>query len=414
MLIKPFNAIRPDAVLAREVACLPYDVMNRAEAMRMAEGNPHSFLHVIRSEIDLDPTIGSYDASVYEKAAENLKKMQETEVLIQDETPCFYLYRQIMDGRSQLGIVATFSIDDYLNNTIKKHEFTRPVKEEDRIRHFDVCNAHTEPVFLTHRSNDALTNLLQSISQSQDPEYDFVSEDGIGHALWVIGDPDNIHQIQEIFNQEIDSLYIADGHHRTASSVKIGLQRREREKDLDPNDPSQFIMAVSFPQEDLLIMEYNRVVKDLNGLTPESFLLQVVQDFDCEPVGEAYQPTEKHHFGMLLENQWYHLTAKAHTYDEDDVISQLDVSILQDNLLHPILGIEDPRTDQRIDFVGGIRGIGELEQRVEQDMALAFALHATTIEDLLQVADENKVMPPKSTWFEPKLRSGLFIHSLKK
>jgi uncharacterized protein (DUF1015 family) len=413
MLIKPFNAIRPAAAMAREVSCLPYDVMNRSEAMRMAEGKPHSFLHVIRSEIDLDPEVGSYNTAVYEKAAKTLREMQEEGVLIKDSAPAFYLYRQIMDNRSQLGIVACFSIDDYLNDIIKKHELTRPEKEEDRIRHFDFCNAHTEPVFLTHRSSEPLTALLKSFAKNHAPEYDFITEDGIAHTLWVVNDAETIQEIQDIFLKDIDCVYIADGHHRSASSAKIGLQRREKQKDLDPDDPSQFMMAVSFPQEDLLIMEYNRVVKDLNGLSPEEFLTRVSAHFELTPVDQAYEPESKHHFGMLLEGQWYHLTAKSHTYDESDIIAQLDVSILQNWLLQPILGINDPRTDKRIDFVGGIRGIGELEQRVEKDMKLAFCLFPTTIEDLLQVADEQKIMPPKSTWFEPKLRSGLFIHSLE-
>jgi len=413
MLIKPFKAIRPEASVAREVSCLPYDVMNRPEALRMSKDKPNSFLHVIRSEIDLSPEVGSYDQSVYEKAAENLNKMQADGVLIQDDSPSFYLYRQIMDGRSQLGIVATFSIDDYLNGTIKKHELTRPEKEEDRIRHFDVCNAHTEPVFLTHRSNDNLTGLLNIIAREQSPAYDFVTEDGIGHTLWVISNEETIENIQSIFTHEIDCLYIADGHHRTASSAKIGLQRRKEQKNLDPNDPSQFLMAVTFPQEDLLIMEYNRVVRDLNGMSSEEFLTRLGANFEWETVSTAYQPQEQHEFGMFMEGQWYKLTAKPHTFDPSDVISQLDVNILQNHLLQPILGILDPRTDSRIDFVGGIRGIGELEQRVEQDMKVAFSMYPTSIEDLLQVADEDKIMPPKSTWFEPKLRSGLFVHSLK-
>lgn len=412
MIIRPFKAIRPTAELAREVSCLPYDVMNRSEALRMSKDKPNSFLHVIRSEIDLSPEVGSYDKAVYEKAAENLNKMRTEGVMIQDDTPSFYLYRQVMDGRSQLGIVATFSIDDYMNGTIKKHELTRPEKEEDRIRHFDVCNAHTEPVFLTHRSNDNLTGLINIIAREQTPAYDFMTEDGIGHTLWVISDESTLENIQSIFRHEIDCLYIADGHHRTASSAKIGLRRREEIKGLDADDPSQFLMAVTFPQEDLLIMEYNRVVKDLNGMSEEDFVTRVKANFECETVDAAYQPESKHEFGMFMDGQWYKLTAKPHTFDPEDVISQLDVSILQNHLLQPILGIADPRTDSRIDFVGGIRGIGELELRVEKDMKVAFSMYATTIEDLLQVADEDKIMPPKSTWFEPKLRSGLFVHSL--
>ncbi|MEN1761075.1 DUF1015 domain-containing protein [Anoxynatronum sibiricum] len=413
MLIQPFRAIRPAAAIAREASCLPYDVMNRAEALKMADGNPHSFLHVIRSEIDLDPMVDAYDRAVYQKAAENLQYLIQKGTLIQDDQPAFYLYQQTMAGRSQLGIAACFSIDDYVNDRIKKHELTRPEKENDRIRHFDACDAHTEPVFLTHRSNASLTGFLQELTMKEPPEYDFTTEDGIGHSLWIVNDSSDVERIQTIFNEEIPSLYIADGHHRSASSAKIGMQRRAQQKDLDANDPSQFFMAVSFPQEDLLIMEYNRVVKDLNALSPEELIIRLEAHFECQPVNEAYQPQEKHTFGMLIDNQWYALKAKPHTYDAEDVISQLDVSILQNWLLQPILGISDPRTDQRIDFVGGIRGIGELEKRVQTDMSLAFSLFPTTIEDLLQVADEQKIMPPKSTWFEPKLRSGLFVHSLK-
>jgi uncharacterized protein (DUF1015 family) len=413
MIIKPFPAIRPDAAFASEVACLPYDVMNRAEALNMAADNPRSFLRVIRSEIDLDPTVSSYDPAVYEKAATTLKDFLSEGILIQDQQPFFYLYRQTMNGRNQLGIVACFSIDDYLNDRIKKHEYTRPEKEEDRIRHFDACNAHTEPVFLAHRTNDSLTRLMETYISQNKPVYDFISEDDIAHTLWVVNDASVVEEIIRLFDEQVPCVYIADGHHRTASSVKIGLKRREMQKDLDPNDPSQFIMAVTFPQEDLLIMEYNRVVKDLNGLSPDEFLSSVEENFTCTPVNTAYQPAKKHAFGMLLGTQWYELIAKPHTYDESDVISQLDVSILQDFLFRPILGIEDPRTDKRIDFVGGIRGINELERRTQHDMELGFSMFATTIEDLLQVADEHKIMPPKSTWFEPKLRSGLFIHSLQ-
>ena len=413
MLIRPFPAIRPTPDLVKEVSCLPYDVMNRMEAVKMAEGKPFSFLHVIRSEIDLDPVVGAYDQAVYQKASLNLQSMLQAGTLAQDPEPYFYLYQQTLAGRKQLGLVACFHIDDYLNNRIKKHELTRPEKEEDRIRHFDACNAHTEPVFLTHRSNENLTVLMNDYTLQDSPAYDFTTEDGVGHALWVVNDPIVIHQIETIFDQEIPHLYIADGHHRTASSVKIGLQRRETVKNLDPHDPSQYLMAVTFPQDDLMIMEYNRVVKDLNGMTPEELLQRLEADFECQEVEEAFQPDLKHTFGMHLNNRWYRLTAKPHTYREDDVISQLDVNILQNSLLHPLLNILDPRTDKRIDFVGGIRGIGELEKRVQEDMALAFSLYPTTIEDLLSVADENKIMPPKSTWFEPKLRSGLFIHSLK-
>ncbi len=410
MKIRPFKALRPAPGLASEVACLPYDVMNTEEAAKMAEGNPHSFLHVIRSEIDLPEVSSQYDHQVYRQAQNNLHDMVKNQILVQDEVPSFYLYRQRMEGRQQLGIVACHSIDDYENGLIKKHEFTRPEKEKDRIRHFDQCDAHTEPVFLTYRSEETFTGMIRQYAVEQKPVYDFTTEDEIQHTLWVVSDEEWIHRMAEAFEHNVHALYIADGHHRTASAAKIGLKRREENPGLDPNDESQFLMAVSFPQEDLYCMEYNRVVKDLNGMTPDELLARVSQHFECEPVENAYQPKEKHEFGMLLNKHWYRLIAKPHTYAENDVIQQLDVSILQKYLLQPILGILDPRTDKRIDFVGGIRGIKELERRVHKDMELAFSMYPTTIDDLLQVADEDKIMPPKSTWFEPKLRSGIFLH----
>ena len=411
MNVYPFPAIRPNSSVAMSVSCLPYDVMNRTEAARMAQGNPHSFLRVIRSEIDIDPSVSSYDSSVYAKASENLNQMIRAGTFIQDDTPCLYLYEQTLDNISQLGIVACFSIDDYLEGRIKKHELTRPEKEVDRIQHFDACHAHTEPVFLAHRSHEPLDNLLKSYSLSNEPAYSFRTDDQVLHRLWVIHQESEIHEIQRVFQSGIPHVYIADGHHRTASSVKIGLKRKEENPDISTDDPSQYIMAVSFPHSDLRIMEYNRVVTDLNGLEPDSFLEMLLQNFLCEPSAGHVKPKKKHTFGMFLNDQWYRLEALPHTYNGKDVINSLDVSILQRHILEPLLGISDPRTDQRIDFVGGIRGIHELEKRVHTDMTLAFSLFPTTMDDLMQVADENKIMPPKSTWFEPKLRSGLFVHS---
>lgn len=410
MKIRPFKALRPDPSLASEVACLPYDVMNTEEAAKMAKGNPNSFLHVIRSEISLPKTSNQYDHLVYQQARRNLSNMIKKQVLIQDEVPSFYLYQQQMKGRQQLGIVACHSIDDYNNGFIKKHEFTRPEKEQDRIRHFDECDAHTEPIFLTYRSNELFTKLLHQYASTHEPVYDFDTEDEIQHTLWVIDEEDWIHRIAQTFEDTIAALYIADGHHRTASAFKIGMKRRDQNPNMDPNDESQFLMAVSFPQEDLYCMEYNRVVTDLNGMTPDELLAKLAEHFECEPLEHPYKPKEKHEFGMLLNKNWYRLIAKPHTYLDNDVIQQLDVSILQHYLLQPILDIIDPRTDKRIDFVGGIRGIEELERRVQEDMQLAISMYPTTIDDLLQVADEDKIMPPKSTWFEPKLRSGIFIH----
>lgn len=411
--VKPFKGVRPDPALAHLVAALPYDVMNRREAKEMAAGNPHSFLHVSRSEIDLDENINPYDPVVYEKAAVNLKEMMATGVLLQDDTPCYYLYRQIMDGRAQTGIVACASIDEYMNDTIKKHEFTRPEKEVDRINHFDYCNANTEPVFFAYRSTPEISKVVDHWVANHAPVYDFTTEDGISHILWVVNDPEQVQALEEHF-KKVQYLYIADGHHRTASAVKIGLKRREENPNYTGDEEFNFFMTVIFPDDELMIMDYNRVVKDLNGLTPEEFLDKVALSFDIEKVEgtEPFKPTARHTFGMYLENQWYCLTAKEAIIDETDYVERLDVSILQKNLLHPILGIENPRTDKRIDFVGGIRGLKELERRVAEDMTVAFALYPPSMEELFAIADVGEVMPPKSTWFEPKLRSGLFIHLL--
>lgn len=412
-IVRPFKGIRPQPELADKVASLPYDVMNREEAKEMAKGNPYSFLHVGRSEIDLDDSVDAYDPKVYETARRNLDKMIEDGILFQDEQPMFYIYRQIMDGRVQTGIVGCTSIDDYMNDIIKKHEFTRPEKEVDRINNFDYCDANTEPIFLTYKSNKEINTIVNDWIKFHKPVYNFTTDDGITHIVWVIDNQDLVNKIQKIF-ADIDYLYIADGHHRSASSVKVGLKRREQNPNYTGYEEFNFFMSVIFPDEDLFIMDYNRVVKDLNGLTKEEFLDKVKEKFEVEVYeGEGqYKPERKHTFGMYLDNTWYKLTAKEGTYDDNDPVDRLDVSILQKNLLHPILGIENPRTDKRIDFVGGIRGLGELEKRVAQDMTVAFSMYPTTIDDLISIADAGEVMPPKSTWFEPKLRSGLFVHRL--
>lgn len=412
-VVRPFKGIRPKIDLAPKVASLPYDVMNREEAKKMAEGNKDSFLHVVRSEIDVDDTISQYDETVYKKARRNLDKMIEDGILIQDEVPKFYIYRQIMNGRVQTGLVGCTSIDDYMNDIIKKHEFTRPQKEVDRINNFDYCDANTAPIFLTYRKNDELNKIINDWIKFHNPVYNFTSEDEITHIAWVI-DEDSINsRINEIF-EKIDYLYIADGHHRSASSVKVGLKRREANPDYTGEEEFNYFLSVIFPDKDLFIMDYNRVVKDLNGLTNEEFMSKVREKFEVEEYnGEGqYKPVEKHTFGMYLDNKWYKLSVKDGIFDENDPVDRLDVSILQKNLLHPILGIENPRTDKRIDFVGGIRGLAELEKRVATDMKIAFSMYPTTMEDLLSIADAGEVMPPKSTWFEPKLRSGLFVHRL--
>jgi len=414
-VVRPFRAVRPAKELADKVISLPYDVMNREEAASMAAGNKYSFLHICRSEIDLPEEENPYAESVYQKAKSNISQFLKDGIFIRDEKPMFYIYNQNMDGRNQTGIVATVSIDDYLNNIIKKHEFTRVEKELDRINHFEVCNTNTEPVFLTYRDDESLRTLIQKWIGDHDPEYDFITEDKIGHTLWVIDDENVNHQITKRF-ENIPNLYIADGHHRSASAMKVGLKLREKNPQYTGMEEFNFFMAVIFPDNDLKVFDYNRVVKDLNGLSQDEFLMKVKENFAVEAagdgVGSPYAPEQKHTFIMYLGGDWYKLTAKPEIINEDDVIRSLDVSILQDYILNPVLGIKDPRLDKRIDFIGGIRGLGELKRRVELDMKVAFAVYPVSVSDLFKVADQNQVMPPKSTWFEPKLGSGLFMHEL--
>lgn len=412
-VVKPFKAVRPIEALADKVAALPYDVMNSDEAREMVAGNPYSFLHVDKAEIDLDKSIDLYDKRVYEQARENLQKMIIDGTLVKDTKANLYIYRQIMNGRVQTGIVGCTSIDDYMNDIIKKHEHTRADKEQDRINHVDYCDANTGPIFLTYRSRKEISDIVAEWTEKR-PVYDFVSGDGISHIVWVIDDENTIEKISSLFD-EVDYLYIADGHHRAASAVKVGKMRREANPDYTRNEEYNFFLSVIFPGKDLYIMDYNRVVKDLNGLSTDEYMLKISEKFEVSTYeGDGpYKPSGKHTYGMYLEGKWYSLAAKEGTYDSNDPVDRLDVSILQKNLLGPILGIEDPRTDKRIDFVGGIRGLEELERRVEAGMKVAFSMFATTIDDLMAIADAGKVMPPKSTWFEPKLRSGLFIHELK-
>jgi len=411
--VKAFRAIRPAPELAHKVAALPYDVMDSNEAREMVKGNPYSFLHVDKAEVDLDPSIDLYDKSVYEKARDNIRAMIKDGVFMRDEKNCMYIYKQVMKGRAQIGIVGCTSIDDYVNNIIKKHEFTRADKEQDRINHVDYCNANTGPIFLTYRASKEINKMVNSWMSNHEPVYDFVSDDGIGHTVWVIDDAAAIGKLEVMFGA-VDYLYIADGHHRSASAVKVGLKRREDIPSYKGDEEFNFFLSVLFPDEQLYIMDYNRVVKDLNGNSPEEFLEKVREKFKIEVYrGEGpFKPISKHTFGMYMDGNWYKLKAKAGTYNEKDPVDRLDVSIMQNNLLDPILGIQDPRTDKRIDFVGGIRGLEELEKRVNAGMKVAFSMYPTTIDDLMSIADAGKVMPPKSTWFEPKLRSGLFIHEL--
>jgi uncharacterized protein (DUF1015 family) len=411
--IKAFRAIRPKENLAGKVAALPYDVMNYEEAKEMVKGNPYSFLHIDRAEIDLEDGINSYDKKVCEKAKSNLNEFINKGIFIEDNEHNIYIYRQIMDGRVQTGIVCCTSIDDYLNGVVKKHEYTREDKERDRINHVDYCNANTGPIFLTYKRHEEIDKIVEN-STKKVPIYDFTSEDGITHIVWSIKDDEIIKKIIDVFDK-IPSLYIADGHHRTAAAIKVGQMRREQNPNYRDEDEFNYFLSVLYPAEELKIFDYNRVVKDLNGLTIEELLNKIKEKFEVEKLRtvEEYKPEERHYFGMYTHGVWYKLKAKQEKINEDDVVASLDVSILQDNLLDPILGIKDPRKDDRIEFVGGIRGIKELTKRANSDMEIAFSMYPTSIEELMKIADEKKVMPPKSTWFEPKIRSGIFIHSLE-
>jgi len=412
-VIKPFKAFRPEPDLVSKVASPPYDVLNSEEAHQLAKDNPYSFLHVNKAEIDLDSSVDHYDQKVYEKASENLDRLIEKKVYLQDEQEKIYIYRQIMKGRAQIGLVACVSVDDYLKGKIKKHENTREDKEKDRINHIDFTDANTGPVFLTYKAKDEIKQIVNRWTKEENPVYDFTSEDGITHTCWVIDDESTIQQLIESF-AEIDYLYIADGHHRAAAATKVGLKRREQLKNYTGKEEFNYFMSVLFPHDELYIMDYNRVVADLAGNSEKEFIQKISEKFTVEKYsGEGpYRPEARHTFSMYLNNCWYKLTAKPGTFDEDDAVDSLDVSILQNNLLTPVLGIEDPRTDQRMEFVGGIRGLEELEKRVKAGMKVAFSLYPTSIEELMKVADAEKLMPPKSTWFEPKLRSGIFIHKL--
>ncbi len=411
-VLKPFKAVRPCDDMAHLVGALPYDVMNSAEAREMVKDNPHSFLHVDKAEVDLPEGIDIYSPQVYAKAKENLDGLESSGVCKQDEKPMLYIYRQIMNGRAQTGIVSCTAVDDYINNVIKKHEFTRADKEADRIRHVDTCDANTGPIFLTHRENAKVSAIVEEWKSTHSPAFDFVSDDGVSQTVWVVDDDDTIAQLVAEF-EAIDYLYIADGHHRAASAVNVGKMRRG-EGEYDKNAEFNFFLSVIFPCDQLKIMDYNRVIADLNGNTSEEFIVKMSEKFTVEKACESpYAPKERHTFGMYLDNTWYKVTAKAEYINENDPVECLDVSILQNNLITPILNITDPRTDKRIDFVGGIRGLGELERRVAEGMKLAFAMYPTSLEELMDIADAGKVMPPKSTWFEPKLLSGLFIHKLK-
>ena len=407
-IIRPFKAIRPTKELAERIAALPYDVMNSDEAREMVKDNPYSFLHVDKAEVDLPKEIDAYDDKVYEKAKENLDKMIDGGLYIEDEKPNYYIYRQVMKGRSQTGLVACASIDDYNNNVIKKHELTREEKEIDRINHVYKCEAHTGPIFLTYRENKDISNIVNEWVKKE-PIYDFKADDGVSHTVWIIDDEDTVNKLQDLF-KTVKYLYIADGHHRSASAVKVGHIKRAEKENYTGEEEFNFFLSISYPDSELEVLDYNRTVKDLNGLSKEEFLSKVKENFEIIESSEQVKPKEKHTFGMYLENQWYLLKAKKGIFNPDDPVDRLDVSILQNNLLRPILGIDDPRKSKRIKFIGGIRGLNELEKRVNTDMKVSFSMYPTTIEDIMAIADSGEIMPPKSTWFEPKPRSGLFIH----
>ncbi|MCH1951415.1 DUF1015 family protein [Enterocloster sp. OA13] len=409
-IVRPFVCVRPEAGKADKVAALPYDVYNRKEACEAVKGNPLSFLNIDRAETQFPDDVDTYDDRVYVKAREILDRQIEEGVYVTDGEEDYYLYELTMDGRSQTGVVACCSIDDYVGGVIKKHENTREDKEIDRIRHVDTTNAHTGPIFLAYRQDEAVKEIVAQVKSGQ-PIYDFVSDDGIGHRVWVIGDRAMVRAVQDAFGR-IPATYIADGHHRAASAVKVGLKRREENPGYTGEEPFNYFLSVLFPDEELMILPYNRVVKDLNGMDREGFLKAAAERFCIEELGtEAFSPEEKGTFGMFLEGKWYCLKARPE-YMSNDPVDGLDVSILQDHLLDPVLGIGDPRTDKRVDFIGGIRGLKELERRCHEDMKVAFSMYPTSIRELLEVADAGRLMPPKSTWFEPKLRSGLFIHRL--
>ena len=409
-VVKPFICIRPAKENAAKVASLPYDVYNRKEACAAVAGNPVSFLNIDRAETQFSDDVDTYADCVYEKARELLDTQIAEGVYVTDAGDHYYLYELTMDGRSQTGIVACSSIDDYVNGVVKKHENTREDKELDRIRHVDTVNAQTGPIFLAYRQNETLKAIVAE-EKAKPVLYDFVSDDGIRHRVWKIDDPAQTAAIEAAF-AAIPATYIADGHHRAASAVKVGLKRRAENPGYTGEEPFNYFLSVLFPDEELMILPYNRVVKDLNGMNREQFFEAVKGKFELEEIGkEPYAPAEKGTFGMYLDNTWYALKVLPQ-YRSADPVKGLDVSILQDQLLGPVLGIGDPRTDKRIDFIGGIRGLKELERRVREDMEIAFSMYPTSIKELLAVADAGLLMPPKSTWFEPKLRSGLFIHKL--
>ena len=410
-VIKPFRALRPPKDLVEKVSALPYDVMNVEEACAMAAGNPNSFLHISRAEIDLPPEVDPHDDSVYLQGRLNLGDFIKRGILIQDRHDCFYVYRQQMGSISQTGLVVCASVDDYQSGVIKKHEHTRADKEEDRVKHIDHLDANDEPVFYLSRSCAEVEGIIEGITNNS-PEYDFISDDGVGHTAWIISDQILIDRLIVLF-ATIPRLYVADGHHRSAAASRVRDLRLDKNSGHNGSEEYNSFLTVIFPENQLNIMPYNRAVKDLNGRSVDEFISKVEGSFHITPSPVPVVPADRHEFGMYLDGRWYLLDALPALVDEHDTVGRLDVSILQNNLLSPLLGIDDPRTNQRIHFVGGIRGNDELVKLVDSgEFAVAFALHPTSIRELIELADQDQIMPPKSTWFEPKLRSGLFVHLL--
>jgi len=413
-IVKPFRGLRPPGPIARDLACLPYDVMNTEEARKMAEGKECSLLHITRSEIDLPPDTDVHSEEVYKRSVSNFKLWREKGWLVQDDEPHFYIYAQKMAGRTQFGIVGCASVDDYLNGKIKKHELTRPEKEQDRMIHVRVNDANIEPVFFAYPAVKQIDKIVNTITRKEKPEYDFVSEDGFGHRFWVVKDQETNRQIEKLFAMKVPFTYVADGHHRTAAAALVGKEKRDKNPGYNGTEEFNFFMAVHFPDNQLRIIDYNRTVKDLNGLSEAEFLAKLEKGFVIREKGrKIYKPRKLHYFSMYLGGKWYRLKARPDTYDDNDPIGALDVTILSNQILTPVLDIQDLRRSKRIDFIGGIRGLGELKKRVDNgDAKVAFALYPVSMKQLIAIADSGNIMPPKTTWFEPKLRSGLVIHLL--
>lgn len=413
-IVKPFKGLRPPKDIAKDLACLPYDVMNSKEAAQMAEGKPCSLLHVTRAEIDCADGTDVHSDTVYNKSVDNFKMLQQKGWLIQDDEAKFYIYAQTMEGRTQYGIVGCAACQDYADGIIKKHELTRPDKEEDRMILTRFTRANIEPVFFSYKAVPEIDQIVENIVKNNEADYDYVAEDGFGHHFWAINDGDTNMRLEQLFNTKVPATYVADGHHRTAAAARIGAEFRAKNPNHTGDEEYNFFMSVHFPDNQLKIIDYNRVVKDLNGLTKEEFLNKVSQKMEVVCMGaDIYKPAKLHEFSMYIDGNWYKLTAKEGTYNDNDPIGVLDVTILSNHVLDNVLGIEDLRTSKRIDFVGGIRGLAELQKRVDSgEMKVAFALYAVSMQQLIDIADTGNIMPPKTTWFEPKLRSGLVIHKL--